>query len=304
MLECGTIHAIQTTSVRLVLLKETFINICMSQRNSKNKDIDGSEYEFQMLLWWGIYVASLPVLRGAEYLVIVGPVFLTLLLFFVSGIPLLEVLSLSLSPSLYSPLWHEINHTAEVNILLFIWMQASADKKYGSSAAYRHYKKTTRYDMISLKHHYWPWRCVIRARCFSLFEYLVYSPLILFPRGVYGYLPKWCKTVFLFEFPFYSRNLPQETTVWWVFRILMKPSFICLHFCVKPTNFVLLWTYELFTFYYAQGIEGTRRRRAGGVLTERERELQLLIKLSSCIGSHFLSLNICENRLIHWLRIH
>lgn len=120
MLECGTIHAIQTTSVRLVLLKETFINICMSQRNSKNKDIDGSEYEFQMLLWWGIYVASLPVLRGAEYLVIVGPVFLTLLLFFVSGIPLLEVLSLSLSPSLYSPLWHEINHTAEVNILLFI----------------------------------------------------------------------------------------------------------------------------------------------------------------------------------------
>lgn len=53
------------------------------------------DYEFQMLLWWGIYVASLPVLKGAEFLVIVGPIFLTLLLFFVSGIPLLEVLSLS-----------------------------------------------------------------------------------------------------------------------------------------------------------------------------------------------------------------
>ncbi|XP_020869044.1 uncharacterized protein LOC9326327 isoform X2 [Arabidopsis lyrata subsp. lyrata] len=107
-------------------------------------------YFGEMLLWWGIYVASLPVLKGVEYLVIIGPVFLTLLLFFVSGIPLLE---------------------------------ESADKKYGNLGAYRHYKKTT-------------------------------SPLILLPRGVYGYLPKWCKTVFLFEFPLYSRNLPQETTAW------------------------------------------------------------------------------------------
>ncbi|KAG7597451.1 hypothetical protein ISN44_As06g018130 [Arabidopsis suecica] len=107
-------------------------------------------YFGEMLLWWGIYVASLPVLKGVEYLVIIGPVFLTLLLFFVSGIPLLE---------------------------------ESADKKYGSLGAYRHYKKTT-------------------------------SPLVLLPRGVYGYLPKWCKTVFLFEFPLYSRNLPQETTAW------------------------------------------------------------------------------------------
>ena len=49
-----------------------------------------------MLLWWGIFVATSPVLEGAEYLVIFGPVFLTLLLLFVSGIPLLEVLSLSL----------------------------------------------------------------------------------------------------------------------------------------------------------------------------------------------------------------
>lgn len=39
-------------------------------------------------------MASLPVLKGVEYLVIIGPVFLTLLLFFVSGIPLLEVLSI------------------------------------------------------------------------------------------------------------------------------------------------------------------------------------------------------------------
>lgn len=42
-------------------------------------------------------MAASPVLEGAEYLVILGPVFLTVLLLFVSGIPLLEVLSLSLS---------------------------------------------------------------------------------------------------------------------------------------------------------------------------------------------------------------
>ena len=53
-------------------------------------------YCHQMLLWWGIFVAASPVLEGAEYLVVFGPVFLTLLLLFVSGIPLLEVLSLSL----------------------------------------------------------------------------------------------------------------------------------------------------------------------------------------------------------------
>lgn len=59
-------------------------------------------------------MASLPVLKGAEYLVIFGPVFLTLLLFFVSGIPLLEVLSIS--P--LSTLPHFLNHTAESTFLL------------------------------------------------------------------------------------------------------------------------------------------------------------------------------------------
>lgn len=45
----------------------------------------------QIFLWWGIFVASTPVLKGAEWLVVLGPIFLTLLLLFVSGIPLLEV---------------------------------------------------------------------------------------------------------------------------------------------------------------------------------------------------------------------
>ncbi|KAH0875816.1 hypothetical protein HID58_073178 [Brassica napus] len=73
-------------------------------------------YFGEMLLWWGIFVATSPVLEGAEYLVIFGPVFLTF-------------------------------------------------------------------------------------------------PLVLLPRGVYGNLPGWCKEVFLFELPFYSRNLPEEADI-------------------------------------------------------------------------------------------
>ncbi|WZZ68945.1 hypothetical protein YC2023_080315 [Brassica napus] len=38
-------------------------------------------------------------------------------------------------------------------------------------------------------------------------------PLVLLPRGVYGNLPGWCKEVFLFELPFYSRNLPEEADI-------------------------------------------------------------------------------------------
>ncbi|KAH9763533.1 S5A REDUCTASE domain-containing protein [Citrus sinensis] len=67
-------------------------------------------YFGEIFLWWGIFVASTPVLDGAEWLVILGPIFLTLLLLFISGIPLLE---------------------------------ESADKKFGNMPAYRLYKKTT-----------------------------------------------------------------------------------------------------------------------------------------------------------------
>nr|GMD52405.1 uncharacterized protein LOC109150249 isoform X1 [Ipomoea batatas] len=103
-------------------------------------------YFGEIVLWWGIFVASTPVLKGAEWLVVFSPVFITLLLLFVSGLPLLE---------------------------------ESADKKYGNLPEYLSYKRET-------------------------------SPLILVPPAVYGNLPQWFKTVFLFEFPLYNRNLPQE----------------------------------------------------------------------------------------------
>ncbi|GFP87537.1 hypothetical protein PHJA_000897400 [Phtheirospermum japonicum] len=101
-------------------------------------------YFGEIFLWWGIFVAATPVLENAKWLVILGPIFLTLLLLFISGIPFLE---------------------------------ESADKKYGNVSADRHYKSTT-------------------------------SPLILLPPGLYGNLPTWVKSVFLFEFPIYSRSLP------------------------------------------------------------------------------------------------
>ncbi|XP_047157781.1 uncharacterized protein LOC124828515 isoform X3 [Vigna umbellata] len=67
-------------------------------------------YFGEILLWWGIFLASTPVLEGAEWLVIIGPIFLTSLLLFVSGIPLLE---------------------------------DSADKKFGNVDGYRIYKTRT-----------------------------------------------------------------------------------------------------------------------------------------------------------------
>ncbi|KAI3977014.1 hypothetical protein MKX01_008872 [Papaver californicum] len=67
-------------------------------------------YFGEILLWWGVFIASTPVLKGAEWLVIFGPIVLTLLILFVSGIPLLE---------------------------------ESADKKFGNVEEYKHYKRTT-----------------------------------------------------------------------------------------------------------------------------------------------------------------
>jgi steroid 5-alpha reductase family enzyme len=67
-------------------------------------------YFGEMLVWWGLFLYAVPVLSGAAYAVVLGPVFITLLLLFVSGIPPLE---------------------------------RSAEKKYGSDPAYRDYRRRT-----------------------------------------------------------------------------------------------------------------------------------------------------------------
>ena len=67
-------------------------------------------YFGETLLWWGIFVMILPSLHGILYITVIGPIFITCMLLFVSGIPLLE---------------------------------KSANKKYGSNTDYQKYKQTT-----------------------------------------------------------------------------------------------------------------------------------------------------------------
>lgn len=47
-------------------------------------------YFGEMLVWWGLYLYVLPMLTGWWHLALAGPVYITSLLLFVSGIPLLE----------------------------------------------------------------------------------------------------------------------------------------------------------------------------------------------------------------------
>ncbi|HKM07699.1 MAG TPA: DUF1295 domain-containing protein [Sphaerochaeta sp.] len=47
-------------------------------------------YFGEILVWWGTLVVVLPYLSGSAFLVALGPVFITLLLLFVSGVNLLE----------------------------------------------------------------------------------------------------------------------------------------------------------------------------------------------------------------------
>jgi steroid 5-alpha reductase family enzyme len=67
-------------------------------------------YFGEMLVWWGLFVFAVPFLDGAAFAVVIGPVFITVLLLFVSGIPLLE---------------------------------RSAEARYGDDPAYREYKRRT-----------------------------------------------------------------------------------------------------------------------------------------------------------------
>ena len=67
-------------------------------------------YFGETLLWWGVFLFALPTLSGLLLLAIAGPLSITLLLLFVSGIPLLE---------------------------------KSADQKHGEDSAYQNYKRRT-----------------------------------------------------------------------------------------------------------------------------------------------------------------
>lgn len=89
--------------------------------------------------------------------------------------------------------------------------QVSADKKFGNADGYRLYKRRTRlcsYFLLFLS------ECILEEKVADI-NILCCSPLILLPPVVYENLPLWFKATFLFEFPFYSRSLPQEGLNWW-----------------------------------------------------------------------------------------
>jgi steroid 5-alpha reductase family enzyme len=67
-------------------------------------------YFGEIMLWIGVAIITLPVLRGWQWVALISPVFVTLLLTRVSGVPLLE---------------------------------KKADKKWGGQADYESYKKRT-----------------------------------------------------------------------------------------------------------------------------------------------------------------
>jgi steroid 5-alpha reductase family enzyme len=67
-------------------------------------------YFGELLVWWGLFVYAVPVLDGAAFAVAAGPAWITVLLLFVSGIPLLE---------------------------------RSAEEKHGHDPAYREYRRRT-----------------------------------------------------------------------------------------------------------------------------------------------------------------
>jgi len=65
----------------------------------------------EMLVWWGFFLVTLPSINSLRILALIGPLFITLMLCFVSGVPILE---------------------------------KSAQKRYGHLSAYRAYRTRTR----------------------------------------------------------------------------------------------------------------------------------------------------------------
>ena len=82
----------------------------MSDRIGANRAYVRIPFTQVKLVWWGLFVYTVPVLHGAAFAVVAGPVFITLLLLFVSGIPPLE---------------------------------RSADQRHANDPAYREYKRRT-----------------------------------------------------------------------------------------------------------------------------------------------------------------
>lgn len=72
--------------------------IFKSNPTNKNRWIETGIWKYsrhpnyfgEMLCWWGIFILIVPVLQGLNWLIILGPLYITFILLFISGIPPLE----------------------------------------------------------------------------------------------------------------------------------------------------------------------------------------------------------------------
>lgn len=96
-------------------------------------------YFGEIIIWWGLYLASVRDFKGAEHAAVAGPVFITILLLFVSGVPMLEKsgdrkygrkegydefkrrtsVIIPIPPALYAPLPHFIKSTILLDLKFY-----------------------------------------------------------------------------------------------------------------------------------------------------------------------------------------
>lgn len=101
----GNVSALMIFAVALFLVGLSIETIADLQKfrfknNPENKDLwiesglwrysRHPNYFGEMLLWWSVFIYSVPFQSGISWLTITGPLFITFILLFVSGIPPLE----------------------------------------------------------------------------------------------------------------------------------------------------------------------------------------------------------------------